>query len=125
MPTYPALDQMGIKRPQEITRYTLSHHRGEDILRIVYKRQAGSLLPATKRFHFPRHEIFDKNTGQMIPTDEISPALTSALDELNSILSHEVDHDERKAAIVSELEELEKFVQLRMSEIRADLEKLD
>ncbi len=54
MPTYPTLTEMGINNPGEIERFSLNTVNNTDILRIVYKRKKGSLLPASKRFRFGR-----------------------------------------------------------------------
>ena len=47
--TYPTLTEMGINNPGEIERFSLNTIDNIDIIRIVYKRKKGSLLPASKR----------------------------------------------------------------------------
>ena len=42
---YPSLREMCIKNPEDITRYSLQNVNEVDILRVVYKRKKGSLLP--------------------------------------------------------------------------------
>ena len=54
MPTYPTLTEMGINNPGEIERFSLNTINNIDIIRIVYTRKKGSLLPASKRFRFGR-----------------------------------------------------------------------
>ena len=54
MSDYPTLNEMGIPNPQDIDRYSLQTVNNTDILRIVFKTRKGSLLPASKRFRFPR-----------------------------------------------------------------------
>ncbi len=55
--SYPALKNLGVNRPHEISSYTLSSGCNADTLKIKYSRQKGSLLPTVKRFHFPRRPV--------------------------------------------------------------------
>ena len=78
MADYPALTQMGISNPSQISRYSLQHINNVDILRIVYKRQKGSLLPVSKKFKFGRAEkmvVTDGGRNQTETVHEISPFL--------------------------------------------------
>ncbi len=124
--SYPALLNLGINRPHEISGYTLSSSNDVDILRIKYTRQKGSLLPAAKKFKFPRRPMpgMDPSHGQEVMT-EISPALEEALDELSHLLSKHVSFVDRKAELLNELDEFEEYIRLQIAEFKAEIERLE
>lgn len=89
MPAFPTLTEMGISNPGEIERFSLNTVNNIDILRIVYKRKKGSLLPASKRFRFGRAAktvIADSGTRKTEVVHEISPFVQKAVRELEQII---------------------------------------
>lgn len=125
MMSYPALKNLGINRPHEISGYTLASTNDVDTLRIKYVRQKGSLLPTAKKFKFPRRPIpgVQPAPGES-PMTEISPALEEALAELSQLLSDQSSTQDRKAELLQEVDEFEEYVRVRMAEFRAEIEKL-
>lgn len=123
--SYPALKNLGINRPLEISGYTLSTHQDVDTLRIKYNRQKGSLLPTTKRFQFPRRPMpgMPVVPGEAVMT-EISPALEDALAELSQLLSDTHATKDKKAELLQELDEFESFIKTRLAEFRSEIEQL-
>ena len=58
MSEFPTLEELGIDNPNEIDRYSLQTINDVDILRVVYRRQKGSLLTESKKISiWPRREI--------------------------------------------------------------------
>ena len=123
---YPALLNLGVNRPHEISGYTLSSNNDADILRIKYVRKKGSLLPTAKKFKFPRHPMpgVHPQPGEAAMT-EISPALESALIELSNLLSKQSKLTDRKAELLNKLDEFEKYIKLQISEFKAEIEKMN
>ncbi|MBS9777908.1 MAG: DUF3461 family protein [Gammaproteobacteria bacterium] len=123
--SYPALLNLGINRPHEISGYTLSSNNDVDILRVKYVRQKGSLLPTAKKFKFPRRPIpgIHPVQGEACMT-EISPALEEALEELSHILSKNVTLTDRKTELLTELDEFEEYIRLQIAEFKAEIEKM-
>ncbi len=123
--SYPALQNLGINRPHEISGYTLSTHNDIDTLRIKYNRQKGSLLPTTKRFQFPRRPMAGVPIapGEPVMT-EISPALESALEELSRLLSKNTSIADKKVELLSEIDEFESYIKTRLAEFRSEIEQL-
>ena len=122
-----ALEEMGIKNPSEISRYTLWQEDEEDVLRVYYKRGKGSLRPSSHKYRFGRtHKTIVTDSGK--PTyaqgGELSPFLEKALAELDEIVRNSNDHDVLKAALIDELDHLEKYVSSRIRELRAQAEQL-
>ncbi len=123
--TYPALKNLGINRPHEISGYTLSTEGEVDTLRIRYTRHKGSLLPTSKRFKFPRRPMLGVHVAPGEPEmTEISPALEEALEELSSLLSEEKAEADKKAELLQEIDEFENFIRTRLAEFRVEIEKL-
>lgn len=122
---YPALYNLGINRPNEISGYSLSTHNDVDTLRVKYTRQKGSLLPTSKRFKFPRRPMpgLQAVPGEVSMT-EISPALESALAELSQLLSDKNNTNDRKADLLNEIDEFESYIKTRLTEFRNEVEKL-
>lgn len=123
--SYPALKNLGINRPHEISGYTLSTHNEVDTLRIKYVRQKGSLLPTAKRFQFPRRPMpgIPVAPGEVGMT-EISPALEEALAELSILINQQQSDKERKAFLLKELEEFEEYVNAQIKTFKTEIEQL-
>lgn len=119
--SYPALKNLGINRPHEISSYSLLTNDDVDTLRVRYTRQKGSLLPTARKYKFPRRPMVGVD-GQA--QTEISPALEAALSELSKLLSDQIDTRDRKAELLNELTEFENYVSSRVAEFKAEIEKL-
>ncbi len=117
MSDYPELQRIGVTRPNQIVKYTLTNAVDLDILRIKYKRPKGSFLPTIKRFEFAR---------KLLPTGEteISATLEAILTELEKLVITEKDSAEMKEDIITEISDLEKFMRIRLQELKAEIEKL-
>lgn len=122
--SYPALKNLGINRPHEISNYTLSTTNDVDTLRIRYTRQKGSLLPTARKYKFPRRPMpgVQQVDGQM--QTEISPALEEALHELSQLLNTQEATSDRKAELLEELADFENYVSTRIAEFKSEIEKL-
>ncbi|MGY0400001.1 MAG: DUF3461 family protein [Ostreibacterium sp.] len=122
---YPALKNLGINRPHEISSYTLTSSNGEDLLRIRYNRQKGSLLPTAKKFKFPRRPIpgIQAVPGEVTMT-EISPALEGALTELSHLLDDKSSVMDKKVELLREIDELEEHINLQFTAFRNEINRL-
>jgi len=121
------LKKMGITAPDEISRYTLREENNEDVLRVYYKRKQGSLLPSSKKYTFGRSHktiITDSGAPEYAKDHEISPILQAVLAELNSIVKQSEDADEKKKAILDEIEHMEKYLCAKVKELRTQVERL-
>ena len=87
---YPMLAEMGVRRFHEISHYTLRQDGPKnDVLKVHYKRQKGSLLPVTRKYTFGRSLktiVADGGTARMEDTYEISPYLLDATAELDRLV---------------------------------------
>lgn len=126
MPEYKTLGEMKIRNPLEIARYSVQtiEHADEhtDVLRIVYKRKKGSLLPESKRFRFPRIKktaVEDSGTRKMDIRWEVSPFIQKAISELDQILSGELSKKETIKLILDEMRRLEEDAAHRIDYIRS------
>ena len=125
---YPFLTDMGIKNPHQIVRYSVQTTGNHDILRVVYKRESGSLLPSSKKFKFMRtsrvreeddgaHKTFKNYT-------EISPALVDAMSELDKIVRIKHSKEEQLEVVEDEIQRLEEEMQTRINYLRSLIENL-
>jgi hypothetical protein len=131
MPEYKRLEEMKIKNPLEIDRYSVQtiEHGDEhvDVLRIVYKRKKGSFLPESKRFRFPRIKkttVENSGTRKMDIHWEVSPFLQKAVSELDQILSAEYTKQETIKIIFDEMRRLEEDAAIRIDYIRSLVKSL-
>jgi hypothetical protein len=121
-----ALTAMGIKNPGEIARYELYDIDRQDVLRIVYNRKKGSILPITKKFKFPqvkKSTMVDSGSRQTQVLFESSGELRKAVAELDELLAAKkstVDHDK---LIAEELRHLEEEFISRVNYIKSLLDK--
>ena len=121
MTEYNTLKEMKIKRPAQIDRYSVQSVHNTDVLRIVYKRKKGSLLPESKRYRFPRIKKTALEDGGRRKIDirwEVNPFLQRAVSELDQILATKISEQKRREIIMDELRLLEEDAAHRIAYIR-------
>ena len=124
---YPTLTEMGINNPGEIERFSLNTINNTDILRIVYKRKKGSLLPASKRFRFgraARSVIADSGTRKTEIIHEISPFVQKAVAELEQLLAEKKKGKVQASVVREELKRLHEEVASRTKYIESLLDEM-
>lgn len=127
MSNYPKLTEMGVKHPEQIEKfavYTVGH---TDILRIIYDRKKGSLLPVSRRYKFPqvkRSVIVDSGTRQTETLFESTPAFREALHELEQLKLVREKGGDLAEMIRLEFKHLEEDIALRSQYIKSMLDKL-
>ena len=112
MSKYEALWAMGIQHPAEIDRYALFMVNNTDILRIVYKRKKGSILPVSRSYKFPRLKkstLVDSGTRKTEVLFESSQEFRNAVAELDDLLDTRYTADQARALIAEEVQHLEEF----------------
>ena len=127
MTAYPTLNEMGILNPTEIDRYSLQTINNMDILRIVYRRKKGSMLPASKRFRFPRTEKLSLGHGDMRSTQvfyEVSPVVHKAMIELDELVRSKRDRAQQLEVIREEMLRLQEETSTRISYINALIDEI-
>jgi hypothetical protein len=125
---YPTLHEMGIENSEDIERYSLQTTNNIDILRIVYKRKKGSLLPTSKKFRFGRSKkmiVTDSGSNSTEIIHEVSPFVVKATDELNQLINTHHSIHEQKEIILEEITRLEEETNTRISYLKSLVEKLD
>lgn len=122
-----ALTRIGITNPSQISRYSLQEINNVDILRIVYKRTKGSLLPVSRKYKFERNEKLMLTDGGRKHTtmSEISPFLGEIIGELSSIVQTKHSRSERKEIITDEINRLEEEMNTRISYLKGLVRELD
>ena len=129
MSNYPTLTSMGVQNPLHIIGYSLSQPRPDsDVLRIKYARPKGSFLPITRSYTFGRMskvQIANGATGQVEQIFEISPTLSNAVSELDSIVNIKHNQQELKQLLLSELERVQHEFNAEISSLRQLIEKLE
>ncbi len=127
MATYKTLGEMKITNPLEIERYSVQSVNRTDILRVVYKRKKGSLLPESQRFRFPRIKktsVEDSGTRKIDIRWEVSPFLQKAISELDQIISTELSAKETLKLILDEMRRLEEDAIHRIDYIRSLIKEI-
>ena len=122
MSNYPTLTEMGISNPGEIERYSLNTVNNIDFIRVIYKRQKGSLRPASKRFEFGRATqtiMADSGTQKTEIIHEISPFVLEAVNELDDILSSKKSTIEHAKLVKEELKRLHQEMESRLTYIES------
>ncbi len=98
-----------------------------DILRIIYDRKKGSLLPVSRRYKFPqvkRSVIVDSGTRQTETLFESTPAFREALHELEQLKLAREKGGDLAEMIRLEFQHLEEDIALRSQYIKSMLDKL-
>ena len=127
MSDYPRLTEMGIQNPQEIEKFAVYTVGNTDILRIIYDRKKGSLLPVSRRYKFPqvkKSELVDGGTDHAQMMFESSGPFREALAELEQLRAAREQKQDVAAMVREEIKHLEEDLALRKQHIESLLEKL-
>jgi hypothetical protein len=117
-----ALTEMGVANPGHIARYTIYTVMETDMLRIIYAREKGSLLPVSKTYKFPRVKksvLVDSGTRQTQVIFERNPSLTNAVAEIEELLSDRKDKDQLNQILADEILQLEAEMTSRIDYIKS------
>lgn len=129
MSQYSTLNSMGVQNPMQIIGYTLTQPRPDmDILRIRYERPKGSFLPVVRSYTFGRSQRTQVSDGAMNQSElvfEISPVLSKAILELDSIVQSKQDRSELKAQILDEIERLQEEWNAELNSLKQLVERLE
>ena len=127
MSKYPKLTEMGVQHPEEIEKfavYTIGH---TDVLRIIYDRKKGSLLPVSRRYKFQQLKesvLVDSGTRQTETLYKSTPAFREALHELEQLKLTRAKGQDVAAMIREEVKHLEEDIALRTQYIQSLVDKL-
>lgn len=127
MSNYPKLTEMGVQHPEEIEKFAVYTVGNTDVLRIIYDRKKGSLLPVSRRYKFPQVKksvMVDSGTRQTETLFESTPAFREALHELEQLRLEREKGQDLAAMIREEFQHLEEDIALRSQYIKKLLEKL-
>lgn len=121
MPTYPSLTEMGVLHPEQISNFSVNSIAYTDVLRVVYRRPKGSVLPVTRTYKFPRVQKSVK-IGNEAPKNktvmESDPAFHAAVEELNALMKSKQRKQDVADAILEELRLLEEDIALRAEYVK-------
>lgn len=128
MVDYPALQEMGIARCNEISHYTLRQEGvAKDVLKIYYEREKGSFLPISRKYKFGRAtktvRVASGNSGTQ-DVHEISPFLRKALAELDSLVAQRQAGVNEKEQLLAEIDHLQHTVASKCDELKARVARL-
>lgn len=121
MKNYPNLAEMGVVHPDQIEKFSVNSILNYDILRIVYNRRKGSVLPESRIYKFPRVQksvTVDGETSQTATVMETNPALSAAVTELQGLLEAKEQKKDVAESILEELRLLEEDISMRAEYIR-------
>jgi hypothetical protein len=127
MSDYPRLTEMGIQHPEQIEKFAVYTVGQTDVLRIIYDRKKGSLLPVSRRYKFAQVKesiMVDSGTRQTETLFKSTPAFREALHELEQLKSIREKGLDLAAMIREELKHLEEDIALRTQYIQSLVDKL-
>jgi hypothetical protein len=127
MSNYPHLAEMGILNPQQIEKFAIYSTDKLDVLRIIYERKKGSLLPVSKNFKFPRIKksvLVDSGTRETTLIFESTEAFRNALHELEELKIDKTKSEDLAALILAEIRYLEEDIALRTEYIKSLVGKI-
>ena len=127
MSDYPKLTEMGVQHPEEIEKFAVYTIGQTDVLRIIYDRKKGSLLPVSRRYKFQQIKesvLADSGTRQTETLYKSTPAFREALHELEQLKSIREQGQDFAAMIREEIKHLEEDIALRTQYIQSLVDKL-
>jgi len=129
MSQYSTLTSMGVQHPLQIIGYTLTQPRLDmDVLKIRYERPKGSFLPVVRSYTFGRSQRTQVSDGAMNQGElvfEISPVLSKAILELDSIVHAKQDRGELKLQILNEIERVKEEFNAELNTLKQLVERLE
>lgn len=129
MSQYSTLSSMGVQNPMQIIGYTLTQPRPDtDVLRIRYERPKGSFLPVVRSYTFGRSQRTQVSNGALSQAElvyEVSPVLSKAILELDSIVQSKQDRSELKIQILSEIERLQEEFNAELDSLKQLVNRLE
>lgn len=129
MSEYSTLSSMGVQNPMQIIGYTLTQPRPDmDILRVRYERPKGSFLPVVRSYTFGRSQRTQVSDGAMNQSElvfEISPVLSKAILELDSIVRSKQDRSELKLQILGEIARVQEEFNAELNALKQLVERLE
>ena len=129
MSQYSTLTSMGVQNPLQIIGYTLTQPRLDmDVLKIRYERPKGSFLPVVRSYTFGRSQRTQVSDGAMNQGElvfEISPVLSKAILELDSIVHAKQDRGELKLQILNEIERVKEEFNAELNTLKQLVERLE
>ena len=127
MDKYPHLARMGVQHPAQVKHYMVNSLDNVDVLRIVYRRDEGSILPESRIYRFPRVQR-DVSAGgdkkRLETVMETNPDLRAAIEELKQIHESCELKQTVKEDILEQVRHLEEEIALRAACIRKLTEDL-
>ncbi len=129
MSQYSTLSSMGVQNPMQIIGYTLTQPRPDtDVLRIRYERPKGSFLPVVRSYTFGRSQRTQVSNGALSQAElvyEVSPVLSKAILELDSIVQSKQDRSELKIQILGEIERLQEEFNAELDSLKQLVNRLE
>lgn len=125
--SYPTLKSMGISSTENIEKFTLRYENSQDVLKVYYRREKGSLLPKSKKFKFGRSTktvLADGGQQTYRQVQEPSLIVVRAMEELEQIVGKQKEEKITREELINELEHLEKVMQNKISEIKHKINAL-
>lgn len=124
---YETLREMGVTDFENIDRYSLRQEGDEDILKIFFKREKGAMFSHSLKFRHGRAKKMvqiDSGTHEYKEVSEISPTMLKLCAELDTVVRKEETRADFKTRILTDIDQLEKAMQGRLQQLRADIKKL-
>jgi hypothetical protein len=99
-----------------------------DVLRIRYERPKGSFLPVVRSYTFGRSQRTQVSDGAMNQSElvfEISPVLSKAILELDSIVQSKQDRSELQQQVLSEIERIQEEFNAELNSLKQLVQRLE
>ncbi|WP_275098863.1 DUF3461 family protein [Sedimenticola hydrogenitrophicus] len=125
---YETLQELGVTDLDQIERYTLRQEGDEDILKIYFKRKKGELFAHSMKFRHGRAKKMvqvDSGTHKYKEVSEISPTMQKLASELDQLVNREEGVADFKRRILGDIDHLERVMQRKLEQIRAEIERLE
>ena len=121
---YPNLQDIGIRNPEDIKRYSLRQENDKDVLKVYFRKQPGMLIGKSSKFKFQRQSkkvSGGQNTEKFTELSEINPTLHKIVQELDSLSVQTGTEEELKKQVLSDLKHLQDVVNNKIKEIEKKL----
>lgn len=125
---YPHLNEIGIRNPENILRYSIRTEGEKDVLKVYFRKQSGMLMGRSSKFKFQRQMRTvsggQEHTQSFTELSEINPVLHKIIRELDSLSLQSSSEKELKQQVLSDLKHLQSVVDNKIKEIESKLDRL-
>ncbi|MGB1239295.1 MAG: DUF3461 family protein [Pseudomonadales bacterium] len=120
---YPTLEALGVEALDHVIKYSLSREADVDVIKVHYRRERGSVLERSVKFHFKRgQQVSTKADGSS--EAHVCSQYLLAIEELRKLVSLQPEQKQsnKKQAILDNIDKLDAVIESKLNQIHQQID---